>query len=341
MRRAARHLLDGLDRRALAATASTLLALHLLGWGWLLALLPTHPALAGTGALAYFLGLRHAFDADHIAAIDNVTRKLRQDGKRPVAAGLFFSLGHSTVVLLLSAVVALAASDAQALLRGADAAGGWIGSVASAAFLTLIGLINLVIFRRLLGLLLARRRGETVSAQAIDALLAQRGGLSRLFGTVYARIRAGWQMLPLGFLFGLGFDTATEIAVLGLSAAFAGHGGFPASAVLVFPLLFAAGMSLMDTVDGLAMLKVYDWALRDAGRKLDFNVAITGLSVLVALAIGAVEWLQLLAGRGGLPEAPRRWLDALDFSSLGVAITAAMLAAWLLAWRHYRRAAPG
>lgn len=337
----ARTLFHGLDRRALGATGLTLLALHVVAWGWLLALLPGHPALLGLGALAYFLGLRHAFDADHIAAIDNVTRKLRQDGRQPVAVGLFFSLGHSAVVLLLSIAIAALARDTQALLRGAGEAGGWIGAIVSAGFLTLIGLINLVIFRRLLRLLLAHRRGEAVNAETVDLLLAQRGGFSRLFGALYARIRAGWQMLPLGFLFGLGFDTATEVAVLGISAAFAQHSGFPDWGVLVFPLLFAAGMSLMDTADGLAMLTVYDWAMQDAARKLGFNVAITGLSVLVALSIGSVEWLQLLAGHAALSGGLWSWLGVLDFSTLGIGITALMLTAWLLAWRHYRLGAAG
>lgn len=326
----------GFDRRALGAAGATLLALHIVAWSWLLALLPSHPALLGIGALAYFLGLRHAFDADHIAAIDNVTRKLRQDGKRPVAVGLFFSLGHSAVVLLLSIVVAMLARDAQALIHNAGEAGGWIGTIVSAGFLTLIGLVNLVIFRRLLRLLLAHRRGDLVSAEAVDALLAQRGGMSRLFHTIYARIRASWQMLPLGFLFGLGFDTATEVAVLGISAAFAQHSGFAVWNVLVFPLLFAAGMSLMDTLDGLAMLKVYDWAMQDAARKLGFNLIITGLSVLVALAVGCVEWLQLLGEHGGLRGGLWAWLDSIDFSTLGLAVTALMFAAWALAWRHYR-----
>ena len=329
------RLFHDLDRRAITATGLALLALHLAAWGWLLALLPKHPSLLGIGAVAYLLGLRHAFDADHIAAIDNVTRKLRQDGQRPVAVGLFFSLRHSSVVLLLSVAVALLAHDAQALLHDVGAAGGWIGTIVSAGFLTLIGLVNLVIFRRLLRLLLGHRRGEAVDVRAIDALLDQRGGASRVFCAVVARIRASWQMLPLGLLFGLGFDTATEVAVLGLSAAFAQHSGFPVLGVLVFPLLFAAGMSLMDTADGLAMLKVYDWAMQDAARKLGFNIAITGLSVLVALGVGGVEWLQLL-GTGLVLSGPR-WqaLDGLTSSAAGLAITSLMLAAWLLAWRHY------
>ncbi|WP_449369752.1 HoxN/HupN/NixA family nickel/cobalt transporter [Thiomonas sp.] len=326
----------GFDRRALSATGFILLALHLAAWGLLLALLPGHPALLGIGLLAYFLGLRHAFDADHIAAIDNVTRKLRQDGQRPVAVGLFFSLGHSGVVVLLSAMVALLAHDAHAFMQTAGVAGGWIGTLVSAAFLTLIGLVNLALFQRLVRLLLAARRGEVVSQAAVDRLLAQRGGMSRLFHAVYARIRASWQMLPLGFLFGLGFDTATEVAVLGLSAAFAQHSHFPAWGVLVFPLLFAAGMSLMDTLDGLAMLKVYDWAMQDAARKLGFNVLITGLSVLVALLIGGVEWLQWFGEHAGFTGAMWAGLESLDFSALGLVVTALLLAIWAFAWRRYR-----
>ena len=328
--------LGRLDRRALTATGLTLLALHVAAWGWLLALLPGHPALLGIGALAYFLGLRHAFDADHIAAIDNVTRKLRQDGQRPVAVGLFFSLGHSGVVVLLSVVVALLARDAHTLIQSAGVAGGVIGTLVSAGFLTLIGLVNLALFRRLLRLLLAARRGEVVSQAAVEGLLAQRGGMSRLFHAVYARIRASWQILPLGFLFGLGFDTATEVVVLGLSAAFAQHSHFPVWGVLVFPLLFAAGMSLMDTLDGLAMLKVYDWAMQDAARKLGFNVVITGLSVLVALVIGGVEWLQWFGEHAGASGGVWATVGSLDFSTLGLAVAALLLAIWAFAWRHYR-----
>lgn len=325
-----------LNRRPLVFTGLTLLVLHLVAWGWLLALLPTHPALLGIGALAYFLGLRHAFDADHIAAIDNVTRKLRQDGQRPVAVGLFFSLGHSGVVVLLSAVVALLARHAHALIQDAGVAGGWIGTLVSAGFLTLIGMVNLLIFRRLLRLLLAARRGDVMSPDAVDDLLARRGGMGRLLRALYARIHASWQMLPLGFLFGLGFDTATEVAVLGLSAAFAQHSDFPVVGVLVFPLLFAAGMSLMDTADGLAMLRVYDWAMQDAARKLGFNVLITGLSVCVALVIGGIEWLQLLGAHTQVSGSLWASLASLDFSALGFVVTASLLAIWALAWHHYR-----
>ena len=296
-------------------------------------------AMLGIGAMAYFFGLRHAFDVDHIAAIDNVTRKLRQDGQRPTAAGLFFSLGHSTVVILLSLALALAARVTEthmALMRGM---GGAIGTVVSALFLTLIGLINLRILIQLLRALRRTRAGAMDTGHAnTDALLEQRGFMSRLFQHLYRRIHASWQMYPIGFLFGLGFDTATEIAILGLSASLAQHGGMSLWGVMVFPLLFTAGMSLMDTLDGLVMLRIYDWAMSDVLRKLVFNTAVTGMGVVVALLVGGIEWLQLLASELGWNTGIWGALENLDFSALGLMITALIVLTWGGTALYYRRA---
>ena len=313
--------------------------LNLCAWLALLVVAGRDTALFGIGAMAYFFGLRHAFDADHIAAIDNVTRKLRQDGQRPTSVGLFFSLGHSTVVILLSLALALAARETEshmALMRGL---GGVFGTVVSALFLTLIGLVNLRILILLLRALKRTRLGTADVDQAnTDALLEQRGFLSRMFRRLYGRIHASWQMYPIGFLFGLGFDTATEIAILGLSASLAQHGSMSLWGVMAFPLLFTAGMSLMDTLDGLVMLRIYDWAMSDAVRKLVFNTVVTGMGVLVALLIGGIEWLQLLASELGWSTGIWGTLENLDFSALGLMITALIAFTWGGAALYYRRA---
>ncbi len=293
--------------------------------------------LLGIGAMAYFFGLRHAFDADHIAAIDNVTRKLRQDGQRPVATGLFFSLGHSTVVIVLSLLLALAARETQSHMDALRDLGGLFGTVVSALFLTLLGLLNLRILIQLLRALRRSRNGDMAAAD--HALSLAPGGLmSRLFGRIHRNIRASWQMYPLGLLFGLGFDTATEIAILGLSAGLAQHGSMDLIGVMAFPLLFTAGMSLMDTLDGLVMLRIYDWAMADALRKLFFNTTITGFGVLVALLVGGIEWLQLLAGLMGWQSGVWVLLEHLDFGTLGLLVTGLMLLSWLAAALYYRHA---
>ena len=293
--------------------------------------------LLGIGAMAYFFGLRHAFDADHIAAIDNVTRKLRQDGKRPVASGLFFSLGHSTVVIVLSLLLALAARQTESHMGALRDVGGLVGTLVSALFLTLIGLVNLRILIQLLRALKRSREGD-FDVAASEAPLAAGGLMSRLFGRIYRNINASWKMYPLGFLFGLGFDTATEIAILSLPRASPRMAAWTCWAVMAFPLLFTAGMSLMDTLDGLVMLRIYDWAMADALRKLFFNTTITGLGVLVALLVAGIEWLQLLANQLGWQSGIWGLLEHLDFGTLGLLVTGLMLLSWLAAAMYYRHA---
>ncbi|MGA8034175.1 MAG: HoxN/HupN/NixA family nickel/cobalt transporter [Casimicrobiaceae bacterium] len=313
--------------------------LNLLAWLSLWNVAGHDPALLGLGAMAYFLGLRHAFDADHIAAIDNVSRKLRHDGKHPVATGLYFSLGHSTVVIVLSLAVALAARQTETHLPALRSAGGLIGMSVSALFLTIIGLVNLRILLQLLRALQQSREGlAPMPAETIDQLLAQRGFMSRMFRRIQGRIHSSWQMYLIGLLFGLGFDTATEIAILGLSARLAQHGEVSLLAVMTFPLLFTAGMSLMDTLDGVVMLRIYDWAMADALRKLLFNTVVTGLGVMVALVVGGIEWLQLLAGGLGWQGWPWQALEHLDFGTLGILLTVLMVASWGAAAFYYRRA---
>ncbi|MBV8356819.1 MAG: HoxN/HupN/NixA family nickel/cobalt transporter [Deltaproteobacteria bacterium] len=297
-------------------------------------------AVVGVGVLAYFIGVRHGFDADHIAAIDNVTRKLRQDGQRPVATGLFFALGHSTIVVLLSMFVAIAVRSRPGKPPLLGILNGIVGVVVSAVFLSVIGIINLLIFFQLWRALRGALRADndaTGFADNVRALLDRRGLMGRILGFVYRHVDASWKMYPVGVLFGLGFDTATEVAILGISATAAASGKLPIWGVMVFPLLFTAGMSFVDALDGAVMMRVYDWAFADAARKLFFNTVITGLSVLIALAVAGIEWLQIVGGQFQLAGWFWNAIESFNNTEVGVVIVALMMLTWLLAWRQYRR----
>ena len=331
-------------RRA-APTLAFVAVLNVVAWLALFGVAGTDATLLGIGAMAYFLGLRHAFDADHIAAIDNVTRKLRQEGKRPVAVGFFFALGHSTIVVALSTFVALGARGLKTRFGEFSDFGGIFGTSVSATFLTLIGLINLVVLWQLIKAWRDHRRGRDTRAlqeEDINALLDQRGFFANIFRFLFRRVNRSWHMYPLGVLFGLGFDTATEIAILGISATLATTSDFPLWGIMIFPFLFTAGMTLMDSLDGLVMLRAYHWALSDAVRRLYFNTIITAMAVGTALVIGTLEWLQLLGPRLGAGGPFWTWLDGLDFGTIGVAVVVLMLATWAFAIAYYRlRIAPG
>ena len=319
---------------------SFLVLFNLITWILFFAITKFDPSLLGLGALAYFFGLRHAFDADHIAAIDNVTRKLRQDNQKPVTVGLFFSLGHSTVVLLVSLAVVLSTRTILPHMQFFKNIGGAFGTVVSASFLTLIGVINFVILIELYKLFKSYRNSENhkeLADQTLDNLLNKRGFLSRFFRFAYRHINTSYKMYPLGFLFGLGFDTATEIAILGISAALAKSSALPVWGVLIFPLLFAAGMSLMDGLDGLIMMKIYDWAMIDVKRKLFFNVIITGTSVFIALAVGMVEWMQVMSMELNVDTPFFNFLNSLNFEVLGVFIVFIMVISWVSAFFYYKK----
>ncbi|MGB6429162.1 MAG: HoxN/HupN/NixA family nickel/cobalt transporter, partial [Candidatus Acidiferrales bacterium] len=270
-----------------------LLAFNVGAWVWAGVALHHYPVLLGTALLAYSFGLRHAVDADHIAAIDNVTRKLMQDGKRPVAVGFMFSLGHSTIVVLGAAAIAGAALWLQHRMDAVRNIGGIVGTVVSALFLFAIAIVNLVILRAIVGAFIRVRRGEPYVEEDFDLLLGNRGLLARIFRPLFGMINSSWHMYPLGVLFGLGFDTATEIGVLGISAAEAAK-GLSLRSILVFPILFAAGMSLIDSTDNILMLGAYGWAFVKPIRKLYYNMTITCISVIVALVVGGVEALGLI-----------------------------------------------
>jgi high-affinity nickel-transport protein len=310
-------------------------------WLWAAVAFRHFPLLLGTALLAYSFGLRHAVDADHIAAIDNVTRKLMQEGKRPVAIGFMFSLGHSTIVVLGSAAIAGAALALQHRIDAARSIGGVIGTLVSSLFLFGIAIVNIVVLASIHRAFVRVRLGAPYVEEDFDLLLASRGFLSRLFRPMFAMIRRSWHMYPLGVLFGLGFDTATEIGLLGIAAAEASK-GLPLWSILAFPFLFAAGMSLIDTTDNILMLGAYGWAFIKPVRKLYYNMTITFVSVVVALVVGGIEALSLLAGHFHLAGA--FWTTVLrlnsNFGALGYLIVGLFALSWIISiaiykWRRF------
>jgi high-affinity nickel-transport protein len=312
-------------------------AANVAAWAWALLAFRDYPVLLGTAFLAYGFGLRHAVDADHIAAIDNVTRKLMQEGKRPVAAGFYFSLGHSTVVLLATVLIALAASALQNRFAAFKVVGGIVGTSVSALFLFAIAIVNIIVLGAIYRTFQAVRRGERLVEDDLNAFLAQRGIVGRLLRPLFRLIGKSWHMYPLGFLFGLGFDTASEIGLLGIAAAEASRGLSPWS-ILVFPALFTAGMSLVDTTDSVLMLGAYGWAFVKPIRKLYYNMTITFVSVLVALIVGGIEALGLIADRLSLEGAFWGMIGALNdnFGSLGYVIIAVFAISWFASVVVYR-----
>ncbi|HUC67355.1 MAG TPA: HoxN/HupN/NixA family nickel/cobalt transporter [Stellaceae bacterium] len=328
---------EGKLRRRVVGIYAILIGANLGAWTWALLAFRGYPVLLGTALLAYSFGARHAVDADHIAAIDNVTRKLMQQGQRPVGVGFFFSLGHSTVVALASAGIALAAAALQTRFADWREVGGLVGTGVSAGFLFLIALLNLVVLLQLYRTFRQVRRGGRYVEEELDLFLSQRGFLGRIFRPLFRLIGASWQMYPLGFLFGLGFDTATEIGLLGISAAEAAH-GLSLWSILVFPALFTAGMSLIDTTDGVLMLGAYGWAFMKPMRKLYYNLTITFVSVLAALVVGGVEALGLVADHLNPEGGFWRAIAALNrnFGSLGFLIIALFIASWLVSMLVYR-----
>ncbi len=314
-----------------------LLVFNLGAWLWAVLAFRGYPILLGTAFLAYSFGLRHAVDADHIAAIDNVTRKLMQEGKRPVAVGFLFSLGHSTVVVVGSILIAVAALSLQHRIAAIKQIGGIVGTCVSSVFLLAIGVVNLLVLWSICQAFARVRRGEPYVAEDFDLLLAGSGFLSRLFRPVFALIRSSWHMYPLGILFGLGFDTATEIGLLGISAGEASR-GLSLWSILVFPTLFAAGMSLVDTTDNVLMLGAYGWAFVKPVRKLYYNITITFVSVVVAFAVGGLEAGGLLARQLKLTGAFWNMVSRLNehFGMLGYGIVALFVLSWIISIAIYK-----
>lgn len=324
-------------RRRVASMYAFLAIFNIGTWTWAWMVLHSQPILLGTALVAYGFGLRHAVDADHIAAIDNVTRRLMQDGKRPVTVGFFFALGHSAVVVLVACSVAIAAAALQQHVEAWKSIGGIISTGVSALFLFLVATMNVLILRGVWAAFCAVRKGEAYSATDIETLLSKRGLFARLFNPLFRMVSSSTWMLPLGFLFGLGFDTATEVTLLGMSASQAQH-GYSMAIVLVFPALFAAGMSLVDTTDGILMLGAYEWAFVKPLRRLYYNVVITALSVLVAVIIGGIETLSMFADRLRLEGRFWNMMQELNgnFNSIGFAIVGLFIVAWAASYIFYR-----
>ena len=330
---------DAGERRRLAAFGGGVAALHVVGWGLLLAYGLRNPQFLALGGLAYTFGLRHAFDADHIAAIDNTTRKLLQGGRKPVGTGFFFSLGHSSVVFLIAVLLGLAVKSLlQGVVGGGGelrSIGGTLGTLVSGAFLVGIGILNLVILLDILGVYRRMRDGE-YDRDALEHELAAGGVMTKIFGRIFRVIEHSWQMYPVGFLFGLGFDTASEVALLAVSAGAAAQGlAFPV--VIALPLIFAAGMSLMDTADGAFMSKAYTWAFASPIRKVFYNLTMTSLSVFVALFVGVIELAQILVRTLGLQGPVFGAVAGFDFiGKAGYVIVLAFVVAWVAAFAIYK-----
>jgi len=330
---------------ALIGVLSVVIFLHVAGWGLFFhynsnpaysSLTNSSGALiyAGAGALAYSFGLRHAFDADHIAAIDDTTRLMLAKGKKPLAVGLFFSLGHSTIVMALCIGVAFAAKQAAKFQKDFAETGGIIGASVSTLFLYLVGILNLVI---LVGIIKVWKQAKTgkFSHEHLTQLLNERGLMRRIFrGAFKNGFDKSWQLYPVGVLFGLGFDTATEVALLALSATAAVGtvgGTLPPLAIIALPLIFAAGMSLMDSLDGIFMTKAYSWAFTSPLRKIYYNITTTGLSIFVAFVIGTIQLIGVLAEKTSIDNyQPFTLIAEIDLNRVGYFIVASFVGAWLL-----------
>jgi len=315
------------ERVRFAGLYGVVALLHAIGWGLYLHFAAHYPALIGLGFVAYLFGLRHAFDADHIAAIDDTVRFMLQKGKLPLGVGFFFSLGHSTIVIGLAIIITFAATTVARHLPQLQNAGGLIGTCVSGVFLWAIGVLNLLVLLDILKVWQQAKTG-THSHAHLEALLARRGLFNRLFGGRLQKLmNHSWQMYPLGLLFGLGFDTASEVGLLAMTAG-ASVGNLPIPAVLSLPFLFTAGMTLIDTTDGVLMVKAYNWAFLNPIRRIFYNVTTTGLSIGVALVIGSIELMQVLISTLGLRGSVFDAVAQLDFGSLGYVIVGVFLLAW-------------
>ncbi len=330
-----------LARVRCASTLTILMLLLINAIAWIAALLVFHhlPVLLGTALLAWTFGLQHALDADHISAIDNVMRKLMQEGQRPTMVGFFFSLGHSTIVILLSIAIAVTAAAIKSRFDQLESLGGLIGTIISAVFLVGIASVNLVVLRNIVRTFNRVRRGEKYEDQNLDTMLSQMGRLGHWTRPVVRLLDRSWKMYAVGFLFGLGFDTATQVGLLGISAAL-GAQAMSIWSILIFPVLFTAGMCLVDTLDGLLMLGAYGWAFVHPIRKFYYNMTITAVSVLIALAVGSIEILGVLQSEYN----PHGWFwdsigslnDDYHFKLIGLVIVVIFIASWATSAVVYR-----
>ncbi|HEX9014436.1 MAG TPA: HoxN/HupN/NixA family nickel/cobalt transporter [Chloroflexota bacterium] len=328
------------ELRRLAGFYGVVAALHVTGWGMLVFLVaPEYPSALGLGVgfSAYLLGLRHAFDADHIAAIDNTTRKLMADGKQPLGVGFFFAMGHSTVVLGIALCLAFAAQQVAAQLSDGSAlsaVGGLVGTAVSALFLYLIALLNVVVLVDVLRLFVGMRNG-THDEAGLNAQIDATGFMNRFLGRLSRAVGSSWHMFPIGFLFGLGFNTASEVALLAVAAG-AASTGLPFYAIVCLPVIFAAGMSAMDTADGAFIGKAYGWAFSNPIRKIYYNITVTGLSVLVAFLIGTIELLSIVQDRFELSGPFWQLIASLDLGLVGYLIVGLFVVTWAVSYAVWK-----
>jgi high-affinity nickel-transport protein len=329
--------LPGAVKRRISSLYAFLIAANILAWAWALIAFHNFPILLGTALLAYTFGLRHAVDADHIAAIDNVTRKLMQQGKRPVGVGFFFSLGHSTIVVGLSIAIAMTSVAIKNHFRSFASVGGVIGTAVSAFFLVAIAAANIIVLLAVYRTFRHVKGGGQFVEEDLNAILGQRGFFGRIFRNLFRLIEKSWQMYFVGFLFGLGFDTATEVGLLGISATEATK-GLPIWSILVFPALFTAGMVLVDSTDSVLMLGAYGWAFVKPIRKLYYNMTITFVSVLVALLVGGIEVLGLLRDQLKMSGAAWQIIGSLNdnFYVVGFVIIGIFVVSWAISIFIYR-----
>jgi high-affinity nickel-transport protein len=314
-----------------------LIAANVLSWIWAFISFRNSPVLLASAGLAYLFGLRHAVDADHIAAIDNVTRKLMQENKRPVAVGFFFSLGHSTVVILATILVAFTASQFKEQFNAFKEVGGVAATLISAFFLLMIAVINIFIFRSVYATFKRVVAGGEYTEEDMEKVMNGGGIVARMCRPLYRMIRSSWYMLPLGFLFGLGFETASEVGLLGMSATSSANGVSPWT-ILVFPALFTAGMSLVDTTDGVLMLGAYGWAFIKPIRKIYYNMTMTLVSIFIALLVGGIEALGLLVDQFKLQGAFWDSVAATNehFGIVGVSVIALFIVSWMISILIYK-----
>lgn len=311
--------------------------LHVVGIGLLFLVAENNPVMLGLGLVAYTLGLRHAFDADHIAAIDNIVRKLTQQKENPMGVGFYFSLGHSSVVLLMALVLALSVSWVQNHLPQFERVGGVIGATVSGGFLIAIAIINLFVLIDLQKMFIQLKK-SAFDQEKFEQLLQSRGFLSRVCAPLFAFINKSWHVFPLGFLFGLGFDTATEISLLALSAESA-RAHMSAAAILALPILFAAGMNVMDTTDSVMMTRAYRWALDTPVRKIYYNITVTAISVAAALMIGAIELSQVAGKAFQLQGGFWNWVQQINLNWVGYGLSVLFVTIWGLSyiiWKFFR-----
>jgi nickel/cobalt transporter (NiCoT) family protein len=332
-----RHAKGGELRRRILLIYLFLIGLNVAGWALAIAMFHSYPTALSLCFVAYGLGLRHAVDADHIAAIDNVTRKLMQQNQQPVCVGFFFSLGHSTVVVLMSLLVALGTGYVRDHFPQFQQIGGIIGTSVSAFFLLLIAIVNFFIFVDVFKRFNAARKGRHVEEDGGHDAMGAQGVLSWLLRSVFKFVGRSWHMYPVGLLFGLGFDTATEVALLGIAATQAAE-QTPIWSIMVFPLLFTSGMCLLDTTDGIVMLGAYGWAFVKPVRKLFYNMTITFVSFMIALLIGSIEAVSVIASKLHLESGVFGDIDALSKYSTEVScgVIGLMIASWLISILVYK-----